>query len=276
MKRRPHIVLTNDDGIHAPGIECLWRALHNANLADLTLIAPATEKSGTGVSITWDSPVLIRKIDWAKNTPAYSVEGNPADCIKMGTRVILDSPPDFIISGVNAGSNAGRNVLHSGTVGAVIEGVLRGIPGVAFSCENGEAPNFHVAEKYIPSIVDYLLHNPLPEGTFLNVNFPHAAQDTVKGIRLTRQGKGRWAEDPYLHIESEHGSSYWLGGKPEERDEDEDCDIHLLREGYLTAVPIHVHELTDRPFLDAHKEPFESYFNRHLESSTELQTSRLL
>lgn len=257
------ILLTNDDGIHAPGIKRLWNVLSAAQIADLYIIAPATERSGTGVGITWDRPMLIEKVEWPEGTRAWSVDGTPADCVKMAARIILDKKPDFILSGINAGSNAGRNVLHSGTIGAVIEGVLRGIPGMALSCEDGANPNYHVAEKYILSLIDYAIKHPLPQGSFLNVNFPKSATDKVKGFRLTRQGKGRWAEDPFLHLETKQGPSYWLGGKPEELTEDENCDIALLREGYMTAVPIHVHELTDRQQLSERENDFEDYF-RHL------------
>jgi 5'-nucleotidase len=258
--QRPKIILTNDDGIHAPGIKVLWRVMHEADFADLFIIAPSTERSGSGVSITWDRPLVIQKIEWAEHIFAWSVGGTPADCIKMGERIILGKKPDFIVSGINAGSNAGRNVLHSGTIGACIEGVFRGIPGIALSCEDGDNPNFHVAEKYVVGLVKYALHNPFPAGCFLNVNFPHAAQEDVKGFRLTRQGKGRWAEDPYLHINTEPGPSYWLGGKPEELAEEPDCDIAWLKKGYLTAVPLHVHELTDREELKKRQESFEHYF----------------
>jgi 5'-nucleotidase len=259
IMERPKIIITNDDGIHAPGIQSLWRVLHDADFADLCIIAPSQERSGSGVSITWDQPILIQKIEW-KDTDAWAVGGTPADCIKMGERIILEKKPDFIVSGINAGSNAGRNVLHSGTIGACIEGVFRGIPGVAFSCENGEAPNYHVAEKYVLSIIRYVMENPLPLGCFLNVNFPHAAKDAVRGFKLTHQGKGRWTENPIFHIESEKGPSYWLGGKPEELTEEEDCDITWLKKGYLTAVPIHVHELTNHIELNKRKQEFQNYF----------------
>lgn len=257
---RPKIVLTNDDGIHAPGIKALWSVLHEARFADIFIIAPTTEKSGTGVSITWDKPILIQKVEWPEKTPAWSVGGTPADCIKMGARIILEHKPDFIVSGINAGSNAGRNVLHSGTVGACIEGAFRGIPGIAFSCENGETPNFHVAQKYIIDLIQYVLANPLPSGCFLNVNIPHAAQDEVKGFRMTRQGKGRWAEDPILHLQTEHGPSYWLGGKPEEIPEEQESDISWLKKGYLTAVPIQVHDLTAHDELKNRQAGFDRYF----------------
>jgi 5'-nucleotidase len=261
--KRPKIVVTNDDGIHAPGIKALWHALHKADFADLYVIAPSTERSGTGVSITWDKPILVQKMNWPNGTPAWAVGGTPADCIKMGERILLGIKPEFIVSGINAGSNAGRNVLHSGTIGACIEGAFRGIPGIAFSCENGEQPNYQVAEKYVVDLVKYVIQSPLEPGCILNVNFPHAVQDEVKGFRLTRQGKGRWTEEPYLHINTDHGPSYWLGGKPEELEEDLDCDIAWLRQGYLTAVPVQVHDLTDFPELKRRQDSFEEFFVKH-------------
>jgi len=259
---RPKIIITNDDGAHAPGIHILWRVLSQARFADLFIVAPSAERSGCGVGITWDKPILIQKIGWPENTPAWSVGGTPADCVKMAERVILGKKPDFIVSGINAGSNAGRNVLHSGTIGACVEGVFRGIPGIAFSCEDGADPNYHVAEKYIVDIIKYTLENPLPKGCLLNVNFPHTAKSEVAGFRLTRQGKGRWAEDPYLHMNAETGSSYWLGGKPEEVEEEADCDIAWLKKGYMTAVPLHVHELTDYEMLKKRQQNFEEYFTQ--------------
>lgn len=259
MKKTPKILLTNDDGILAPGLKHLWECLHEEGFNDLIVVAPSLERSGTGVSITWDKPILIKKFPWANQASAWSVEGTPADCVKMAIRIIMESPPDLILSGINAGSNAGRNVLHSGTIGAVIEGVLRNIPGIAFSCENGDNPNYHVAKKYIGSIVNFILEHPLENGSFLNVNFPQAVEDLVRGFKFTRQGKGRWAEDPALHVETEQDRSFWLGGKPEELDEEPDCDISFLRKGYLTAVPIHVHELTSKKELERRKDIFEEF-----------------
>jgi len=257
-QKRPFLLLSNDDGIDAPGLKALEKSLREADLFDLAVIAPAREQSGTGVSITWDRPILIKQLA----EQSWSIDGTPADCIKMGMSVILDRKPDLIVSGINAGSNAGRNVLHSGTIGAVIEGVLRGISGIALSCEDGKNPNFHVAQKYVVALIQYLLERPMAFGTFLNVNFPQCQNNHVKGIRLTKQGQGRWGEDPSLHMHTEHGPTYWLGGKPEEIVEDRDCDIYLLKQGYLTAVPIHIHELTDQRELRENKLIFEEFVGR--------------
>lgn len=259
--KRLKILLCNDDGILAPGLKTLWEALYEANLGDLFIIAPTTEKSGTGVSVTWNRSILIQEVPWGQNTPAWSVDGSPADCIKLGLSLLLKEKPDFIVSGINAGSNAGRNVLHSGTVGAIVEGVFHEIPGIAFSCEDGDNPNYHVAKKYVKNVFEYVRAHPLPYGSFLNVNFPHVAQDKVKGFRLTRQGKGRWIEKPYLHLHTEHGPTYYIGGVSQELEEIEDCDIALLKQGYMTAVPIHVHELTDRAEIEKRKKSFDQFFN---------------
>lgn len=258
--KRPHILLCNDDGIKAPGLMSLWRALKEADICDLTVIAPTVERSGTGVAITWDRPMRIQEAKWYDGTPSWSVDGTPADCIKMGLRVILKTPPDFIFSGINAGSNAGRNVLHSGTVGAVIEGVFRGIPGAAISCEDVKQPNFHVAEKHMGTLLEYLLLHPLPPGCFLNINYPQVAEEEVKGFKLTRQGKGRWTENPSLHSKDEEGHSYWLGGVLEVIPEEEESDMNWLQQGYMTAVPINVHELTEMREWERRKESFESFF----------------
>lgn len=258
---RPTLLLTNDDGVHAPGILTMYEALVEADFADLIIVAPASERSGAGVAITWDRPIHVQEVAWFDGCPAWAVDGTPADCVKMGERVVLKKKPDLIVSGINAGSNAGRNVLHSGTVGACVEGAFRGIPGIAFSCENGDEPNFHVAKKYIAKMTRYVLDHPLPVGTILNVNVPHAAKEEVRGIRWTCQGEGRWAENPYLHLDSPSGPTYYLGGKPEERDEGSAGDIALLREGYLTAVPLHVHDLTDKECLDERQEHFENFFD---------------
>lgn len=260
MQKRLKILLSNDDGIFAPGLYALWQALKRADIADIIIAAPSKEKSGAGVSITWEQSILVKKVEWELGVEAWSIDGTPADCIKMALNTILKTPPDFIVSGINAGSNAGRNVLHSGTVGAVIEGIFRGIPGVAFSCENGQNPNYHVAQKYVHLALEYVAHHPLPSGSFLNVNFPHSEQEKVKGFRLTRQGKGRWIETPVLRHANDQGLTYFLGGKPEEIEEDEDCDIALLGKGYMTAVPIYVHELTHMQELQERKEAFERFF----------------
>lgn len=256
MKSKPQILITNDDGVHAEGIKHLWRALKD--IAEVVVVAPLNEQSGSGVGVSFRTPLRIEKIRWNTDAPVWSVNGTPADCVKLGVNVLLKRKPDLIVSGINRGSNAGRNVLYSGTVGGVIEGVLQGIPGVAFSCLDYTNPLYEVAEKHIPYIVKNTLDHSLPLGTLLNVNFPTHDGDNIKGIKLTKQGKEFWAEDPIAreHPAEKH-SYYWLGVRVATFKEEEDCDISWLEKGYVTAVPIHVDQLTDHQYLNAKRTHFE-------------------
>src|SRR5574338_1188667 len=131
MNKKSHILITNDDGIKAPGIQHLWSALKD--FATISIVAPKTEQSGVGLGITIRSALHIEEFAWEELDSCWSVTGTPADCVKMALSVLLPSPPDLIVSGINRGTNAGRTVLYSGTIGGVIEGILRGIPGIAFS-----------------------------------------------------------------------------------------------------------------------------------------------
>jgi len=256
---KPFILITNDDGITAPGIQALWRALRNY---DVAIAAPIHEKSGSGLAITSTRPLQIRDFPWNdKKTPAWSINGTPADCIKLALSVILEKKPDLIVSGINKGSNSGRNVLYSGTVGGVIEGVIRNIPGIAFSSENFENPKFEIYEKYIPSIIEYFYKNPLSAGTFLNVSFPSDYDKEIQGFKMARQGKGVWTENPEKRFHPAEGHPYyWLGGKCIDFPEEEDSDVALLKQGYITATPLHVNELTDFDLLKNHKILFEDLF----------------
>lgn len=254
-KKKPKILITNDDGIHARGIWHLWHAL--SEMADLSLIAPATERSGVGSGITLHHPITIESVKWEKQTPAWKVTGTPADCVRMGMSVLLDEQPDMVVSGINHGSNAGRSVLYSGTIGGVIESAIRHIPGIAFSSEAFEDDKYSEIERYIPLIVKHILEHPLSVGTLLSVNFPREPSN-IRGIRLARQGRSLWVEDPSQRIHPDGNPYYWHGGKWAHHPEHEDSDVALLKQGYITAVPIHVDELTDHKFLSERREKFET------------------
>lgn len=255
--KKPKILITNDDGIYAPGLRHLWQPL--VDVADVAIVAPSSEKSGVGLGITLRNPLQIESVKWDKGTPAWKINGTPADCVRLATSVLLDTTPDLIVSGINRGSNAGRNVLYSGTIGGVIEGILRNIPGIAFSCINFDQPNYLIAEKYILSIVQHILEHPLPKGNLLNVNVPDGFQK-LKGFKMARQGKGRWVENPEKRIHPEGTPYYWQGGKWHHHEEPEQSDVALLNEGYLTAVPLHVDELTNHEQLASRKAAFENIF----------------
>lgn len=256
-KKRPKILLTNDDGIYAKGLWHLWHALHEA--ADLFIVAPTTQRSGTGVGITLHKPITMEKVNWEKDTPAWKVHGNPADCVRFGLRIVLQQKPDLIVSGINDGSNHGRNVLYSGTIGGVIEGALRDIPGIAFSFADCDHPRFDLAEPYILPLVNHLLEHPPASGTILNVNFP-TGYEKFKGVKLARQGKGLWVEDPDHRVDPNGNHYFWHGGQWSHHEEHELSDVALLNQGYITVVPIYVNELTDHHFLENRKEHFDSLF----------------
>ncbi|MBI5346022.1 MAG: 5'/3'-nucleotidase SurE [Chlamydiae bacterium] len=262
QNNRPFILLTNDDGIHAPGIKHLWKAL--GNFADIAIVAPSTEKSGSALSTTMFSPLHILPVKWENDTPAWSITGTPADCVKIATSVVLSKKPDFILSGINQGSNAGTTVLYSGTIGGVIEGIYKNIPGIAFSCEDFYEPNFSDVEKYIRPIVDHFIKNPLPSGSFLNVNFPCKSQK-IKGFKMAVQGISAWQENPDIRKHPKGHNYCWTRGIWKIReDELKNSDVALLKEGYITAVPIQIQELTDHKIIASHKESFEEVFSNIL------------
>lgn len=257
---RPFVLITNDDGIFAPGIKHLWKAVRDH--VDPTIVAPLTEKSGSGVGITLGKPLRFQTVEWENGVPAWSLTGTPADCVKMALSVLLDRRPDFIISGVNRGSNVGRMVLYSGTVGGAIEGALRGIPSIAFSFSDCDIPSLEITQKYILGLLEHFLHHPPPIGTFLNVNFPPQLQTGVKGLRLARQGKGYWMEQPDRRIHPEGLPYYWLGGQWASFEEEAESDVALLEQRYIVAAPIHVGQLTDDSLFSLHKDAVNKLIDR--------------
>lgn len=255
---KPKILITNDDGLYAPGIKALWEAI--TPIADVMVVAPSDNVSGAGVSITINNPLRMEEVEWKSGVKAWKVSGKPADCIKLGLNAFLPQKPDLILSGINRGSNSGRTVFYSGTVGGVIEGALRGVPGIAFSYEKYEKPDFNHLKRYIVSIIEHTLKHPLPSGTILNVNFP---DQPFKGIRLAQQGLGYMNDDPAKRIHPTEGTPYyWLGEKWEHHDEPHDSDVVLLADGYVTAVPIRVQELTHHSHIHEHRSLFEQLLNQ--------------
>jgi 5'-nucleotidase len=258
MQKKPTFLLTNDDGIQAPGLKYLWKALKDHS--DLLVAAPASEQSGVGLALTLREPLHIEQIVWHDQSSAWQISGTPADCVRLATSVISEKKPDIVLSGINKGSNSGRNLLYSGTVGGVIEAAMRNLPGIAFSCEEYENPNYEQFVQYILPIAQYLLDHPLPKGSFLNVTFPSVPAQEVKGCKMARQGMGYFKEDPLKRLHPEGRPYYWMGGKWDHHDEHEDSDVYLLKQGYITVVPVQIHELTDHISLEKRKDHFETLF----------------
>jgi len=253
------ILLTNDDGIDASGIQTLWEGLKN--FADLAIVAPMKEQSGKGVSVTFYGPIRVEKEMRFEATPAWKVEGTPADCVKLALGGLLDWKPDLIVSGINHGSNAGRGILHSGTAGCVIQGTLLKVPGIAFSYTCSQTETFPHIKPYLFPIVDHVVQSPLPEGTFLNVNFP---QKTIQGVKMARQGLYFWYETPRKVEHPEGHFEFHLDETIVDHNEHPESDIALLKAGFITAVPIHINEMTDHSHLQAHKDRFETLFKQSI------------
>jgi len=256
MKKKPRILITNDDGIHAPGIMHLAQSLRE--IGELFIVAPTEEKSGSSLGISFIHPIEVTQVSFPSVTAAWKVSGTPADCIKIGTMKLINKPIDFIVSGINRGSNAGRAVLYSGTLGGVIEGAFQKIPGIGFSCIDEINPNYEKFYPFIPKLVEHFLTNPLPQGTILNVNFPK--KNAIAGVKMARQGMGNWVDHYEEILHETEDPKYLITGKWETQGWNKESDLHLLQEGYITAVPIHVYELTCQATLDQRKQEFDNLF----------------
>lgn len=265
MTNKPLILLTNDDGITAPGLNALWKAVKEH--ADVCIVAPSSQRSGSGLALTFHTPIFAQTHPW-ENTPSWHISGTPVDCVRLALSVFLDRTPDLILSGINAGVNYGRVILYSGTLACVIEGALRGVPGIAFSCYDMQDTDYDSAKPYIWPIVHHFLDHPIPKGSFINVNFP-SKQIPFKGIKLARQGLGYWMENPDIRSHPENGANYyWAGLKWAKHEEHKESDVHLIEQGFATVVPMRIAELTDQSFFEGHKELFELRFKKENSSSS--------
>ena len=254
---KPHLVITNDDGIGEPGIFHLAKAL--APFYEITVVAPKFQQSGKGLGITLHSPLNIEAYDFKiDGVQAYQVNGTPADCVKMAISKILNRVPDAIISGINPGDNSGRNALYSGTVGATIEASMRGITGIAFSCIDFDQPPFEEFCQFIPQICDYFLKNRPPFGTVINVNCPSKDTGSIQGVKLATQGMGYWCENSERIQNSPMlNHDHYLGASWQEHPETHDSDITLLRQGYIAAVPMNIAQLTNLNHFNQEANKFE-------------------
>lgn len=234
---KPLILVTNDDGITAPGLRNLIRYLKG--FGDIVVVAPDSPQSGKGHAITVDDTLFLNQMPVDKGTTKeYSCSGTPADCVKLALRELLDRKPDLCVSGINHGSNASINVIYSGTMSAAIEAGIEGIPAIGFSlCDHAWEADFGPAEAAIKKIVGESLEKGIPEGVILNVNIPKASEDELKGIKICRQARANWREK-FDKRQSPSGKDYyWLTGEFELLDNGEDTDEWALAQNYISVVP---------------------------------------
>lgn len=228
-------MISNDDGIQAKGLAELVDVARE--FGDVLVVAPDTSRSGMSMAITVDLPIRIKKIKSFDSYEAYSCTGTPVDCIKIALDKLFDHEPDLILSGINHGSNSSVSVHYSGTMGAIIEGCMHEIPSIGFSlCDYHPDADFLQMKDSVRQIISETLKNGLPKGTCLNVNAP---KEVPKGIRICRQGYGRWVEE-FDQRKDPHGQDYyWITGYYLNLDNGSiDTDNHALAEGYISIVPI--------------------------------------
>lgn len=249
------LLLTNDDGINAVGLRTLWEGLKD--IGEIVIVAPMEQQTGKGASVTIGSPLRAESIGGFERTSALMLNGTPADCVKVGLGKVLDFSPDLIVSGINHGANDGRGIYSSGTAGCIIQGTLQGVPGIAFSYTCNKSKTFPHVKKYLAPIVQYVFDHPLPKGTFLNVNFP---SKEIQGVKLARQGLSFWQQNLRKMRHPEGHLEFHLDEIPNAFEEHPESDSALLEKGFITAVPIHVNELTDHKHFDSHKGHFDSHF----------------
>jgi len=237
--KKPLILVTNDDGITAPGLRTLVMLMKQ--LGDVIVVAPDSPQSGMGHAITLDSTLYSKKMKTDTGDTGneeYSCSGTPADCVKLALQELLDRKPDICVSGINHGSNSSINVIYSGTMSAAIEAGIEGIPAIGFSlCDYSWDANFSHSGNFITQIVSQALKNGIPKGVVLNVNIPKLEKKNLKGIKICRQARANWKEKFDKRKSPTGKDYYWLTGEFELLDKGEDTDEWALANGFISIVP---------------------------------------
>ncbi|WP_339651020.1 5'/3'-nucleotidase SurE [uncultured Maribacter sp.] len=238
---KPLILVTNDDGITAPGLRMLVSIMKT--IGEVVVVAPDSPQSGMGHAITLDSTLYSKKLTIdldSEGIDEYSCSGTPADCVKLALQELLPKNPNICVSGINHGSNSSINVIYSGTMSAAIEAGIEGIPAIGFSlCDYTWEADFSQAQNFIFTIVTEALKNGIPKGTVLNVNIPKLKKNKIKGIKICRQAKANWKEKFDKRTNPMGKDYYWLTGEFELLDKGEDTDEWALANGYISVVPTH-------------------------------------
>ena len=248
MTKKPLILVTNDDGINAPGIRTLIDIMNT--IGDVVVVAPDSPQSGMGHAITLDSTLYAEEVNINNSShKEYSCSGTPADCVKLAIRELLPRTPDLCVSGINHGSNSSINVIYSGTMSAAIEAGIEGIPAIGFSLlDYSWNANFEASKKCVKTITENVLKEGLPNGVVLNVNIPNIKEEYIKGIKICRQAKANWVEEFDKRKTPQGRDYYWLTGKFVNLDGGDDTDESALENGYVSVVPVQF-DLTAHHFI---------------------------
>ena len=237
MQKRPLILVTNDDGITAPGIRALISVMKT--IGDVVVVAPDSPQSAMGHAITVNATLHLEKITVDGAQLEYSCSGTPADCVKLAVNEILERQPDLCVSGINHGDNSSINVIYSGTVSAAIEAGVAGIPAIGFSLlDYSWNANFEPCKPFIKTITEATLKNGLPKDVVLNVNIPKLEEKAIKGIRVCRQARANWVEEFDKRTNPMGKNYYWMTGQFKSEDHAEDTDVWALQHQYVSIVPV--------------------------------------
>lgn len=245
MREKPVILVTNDDGIFAPGIAALVEVAKA--FGEVIVVAPDSPQSAKGHAITIHDPLRIKRVQIWENVESWECSGTPVDCVKLAKHVILKGKPiDLCVSGINHGSNESINIIYSGTMSAAMEGSIEGILSVGFSLlDFSFSADFTAAKHYVAKIIKFMLRHEfkLEKTKLLNVNIPNLPLSQIKGIRVCRQAEARWIEEFVEQKDPRGRQYYWLTGRFVNLDNGEDTDVKALIEGYVAIVPA-MHDLT--------------------------------
>ncbi len=241
-----HILLTNDDGIYAPGLAAFERQLRR--LGEVCVVAPATEQSGVGHSITYLTPLMAKEVFDGERRWGWMIEGSPADCVRIAIAELCPWRPDLVVSGINGGLNAGINVLYSGTVAAAIEGAFFGITSVAVSLEFDEHPRFDKAARLARRVIEEILEQKRPEPQLYNVNIPTEALSGVPRVKTVPMDVVHYGERFERRIDPWGRAYYWATGEPPPPLGQQETDLSALAQGYVTVTPLD-YNMTKRAVL---------------------------
>ncbi|MCG2793836.1 MAG: 5'/3'-nucleotidase SurE [Weeksellaceae bacterium] len=245
---KPLILVTNDDGIIAPGIRKLVNIVNQ--IGEVIVVAPNSPQSGKGHAITINSTLSFEELHLDGPQKDFSCSGTPVDCVKMALDKILPRRPDLVVSGINHGANSSINVIYSGTMSAAVEAGVEGLQSIGFSLADLKwEADFDQSEDFVKDIILKTLENPMPKGVVLNVNIPNLKKDEIKGIKVCKQANAKW-EESFDERTNPHGKKYyWLTGYFNNMDESEDADETALANGFISIVPVKF-DLTAYEYMD--------------------------
>lgn len=231
------VLLTNDDGVVAPGLMALAREMSKA--AETFVVAPEQERSATSHAITLHKPLRVTRVaDPETGLPTWSTNGTPADCVVLAVLDLLGSPPDVVVSGINAGANLGMDTIYSGTVSAAVEAALFGIAAVAISVVGFEDMHWEPAAKFAATLVEEIARRGLPPDSFLNVNVPNRPAAELTGVEVTRQSSRRYVNRLEKRADPRGRDYYWLTGSVEDGDSAPGTDVRAVAEGRISVTPL--------------------------------------